>query len=244
MRIVKTSIKRRITLIMIYSIIVGFGLFSLAQLKIDLFPDIEFPVIGIITNYRGVGPNDIENLVTKPLEESVTAVKNVETVNSQSYQGASVILLEFEYGTDMDQAEIDVRNRIDLVRDFLPDDVTSPLVFVFDPSLTPIMFLTLSSPYLGPAELRRLSEDIVEAQIERVEGVASAQTQGGLRRQINVHLNPVLLASFKLSPEDVAQAVQFGSGLLPAGKIETSTKNYNLRVFSEYRKLDQIKKLL
>ena len=241
MQIVKVSIKRQITLLMIYLIVIGFGTFSLSQLKIDLFPDIEFPVVGVITNYQGVGPADIENLVSRPLEEAVTAVKNVEKVSSQSSVGTSLIVLEFEYGTDMDQAEIDVRNRIDLVRDYLPDDASSPLIFAFDPSMTPILFLTVSSPYLGPAELRRLSEKTIEPLIERVDGVASAQTQGGLKRQINIKLNPVLMASYGLSPEDVSRTIQMGSGLLPSGTVETTNKNYNLRVFSEYNSLDQIK---
>ena len=241
MQIVKVSIKRQITLFMMYLIIIGFGMFSLTQLKIDLFPDIEFPVVGIITNYQGVGPADIENLVSRPLEEAVTAVKNVEKVSSQSSVGSSILMLEFEYGTDMDQAEIDVRNRIDLVRDFLPADANSPLIFAFDPSMTPILFLTVSSPYLGPAELRRISEDTIEPLLERVEGVASAQTQGGLKRQINISLNPVLMASYSLAPEDVARTIQMGSGLLPSGTVKTTSKNYNLRVFSEYNSLDQIK---
>ncbi len=236
----KFSIKRQVTLTMFYLIAISFGMFSLTQLKIDLFPDIQFPIIGIITTYSGVGPEDIENLVTRPLEESVSAVKNVEKVNSQSYKGNSVITLEFKYGTDMDQAEIDVRNNIDLMADYLPDDANSPLIFVFDPSLQPIQFINVSSPYLGPAELRRLSEDKIEPLLERVEGVASVATSGGLKRQINVYMNPVQLASYKISPETVSQAIQTGSGLLPAGTINTDKKTYNLRVFSEYRSLSQI----
>ncbi|HEX3075185.1 MAG TPA: efflux RND transporter permease subunit, partial [Ignavibacteriales bacterium] len=240
MILAKFSIKRQVTLTMFYLIAISFGLFSLTQLKIDFFPNITFPIIGIITTYNGVGPEDIENLVTRPLEESVSAVKNVEKVTSQSYKGNSIITLEFEYGTDMDQAEIDVRNNIDMMRDYLPDDASSPIVFAFDPSLQPIQFITVSSPYLGPAELRQLSEDKIEPLLERVEGVASVETSGGLERQVNVYMNPVLLASYKLSPDDVAMAIQTGSGLLPAGTINTETKSYNLRVFSEYRNVDQI----
>lgn len=237
----KFSLRRQITLIMIYAIVIGFSFFSFTQLKIDFFPDIQFPIAGVITNYSGVGPEDIENLVTRPLEEAVSSAKGIEKVNSQSFKGASIITLEFEYGTDMDQAEIDIRKYIDLIRDFLPDDATEPLVFIFDPSMQPIMFLNLSSQYLGPAELRKLAEDKIEPLIERVEGVASVQTQGGLQRQINVNMNPVLLASYSLSPQDVAQAVGLGAGLQPAGNIETKLKSYNLRVFSEYNDIEEIR---
>jgi HAE1 family hydrophobic/amphiphilic exporter-1 len=226
---------------MIYGVILGFSIFSFSQLKIDLFPDIQFPIAGIITNYQGVGPEDVENLITRPIEEAVSSVKNIEKVNSQSSKGASIVTLEFKYGTDMNQAEIDIRKNIDFIRDYLPKDASEPLTFVFDPAMSPIMFVNISSNYLGPAELRKLSEEKIEPLLERVEGVASVQTQGGLKRQINVELNPVRLASYGLSPNQVAQAIQTGSGLLPAGTIQTELKNYNLRVFSEYRAIDQIK---
>ncbi len=241
MILTKFSLKRQVTLVMFYAVVIGFSLFSFSQLKIDFFPDIQFPIAGIITNYSGVGPEDIENLLSRPIEEAVSSVKNIEKVNSQSFKGASIVTLEFKYGTDMNQAEIDIRKNLDYIRDFLPSDADEPIVFVFDPSMSPIVFLNLSSEYLGSAELRRLAEETIEPLFERVEGVASVQTQGGLQRQINVNIDPVLLASYNLSPDQVAQAIQISSSLLPGGTIETSNKSYNLRIFSEYRSLDQIK---
>ena len=241
MILTKFSLKRQITLLMIYCVVIGFSFFSFSQLKIDFFPDIQFPYAGIITSYTGVGPEDIENLITRPIEEAVCSVKNIEQVNSQSFQGASIITLEFKYGTDMDQADVDIRKNIDFIRDYLPPDADEPLTFIFDPSLQPIIFMTLSSTYLGPAELRRLSEETIEPLLERVEGVASVQTQGGLQRQINVNLNPVLLASYGLSPVDINNAIRTGGGIQPGGTIETGTKNYNLRIFSEYNNVEQIK---
>jgi HAE1 family hydrophobic/amphiphilic exporter-1 len=241
MLLTKFSLRRQITLLMFYAVVIGFSLFSFSQLKIDFFPDIQFPIAGVITNYSGVGPEDIENLVTRPIEEAVSSVKNIEKVSSQSFKGGSIVTLEFKYGINMNQAEVDIRKNLDLIRDFLPQDATEPLVFVFDPSMSPIFFLNLSSEYLGSAELRRLAEETIEPLLERVDGVASVQTQGGLQRQININLNPVQLAAYGLAPNDVAQAVQFGSGLLPGGTIETKDKSYNLRVFSEFRSLDQIR---
>ena len=241
MTLTKFSLKRQITLVMIYGVIILFSFFSLSQLKIDFFPDITFPIAGVITNYSGVGPEDIENLITRPIEEAVSSAKNIEKVNSQSFKGSSIVTLEFKYGTDMDKAENDIRKNIDYIRDYLPEDASEPLVFVFDPSMMPISYLNLSSPYLGPAELRRLSEEKIEPLLERVVGVASVQTQGGQQRQINININPVLMSSYDLSPNDIYQAVQYGSGLQPSGTIETTNKSYNLRVFSEYTNLDQIK---
>lgn len=241
MLLTKFSLRRQITLVMIYGVIIFFSFFSFSQLKIDFFPDITFPFAGVITSYSGVGPEDIENLITRPIEESVSSVKNIEKVTSQSFKGSSVVMLEFKYGTDMDIAENDIRKNLDFIRDLLPTDATEPLVFVFDPSMMPISYMTISSPYLGPAELRKLSEDKIEPLLERVDGVASVQSMGGQQRQINVNINPVSLASYDLSPNDVLQSIQFGSGLQPSGTIETTGKNYNLRVLSEYSSLGQIK---
>lgn len=241
MLITKFSLKRQITLIMIYAVIIFFSFFSFSQLKIDFFPDITFPFAGVITSYTGVGPEDVENLISRPIEEAVSSVKNIEKISSQSSKGASIVTLEFKYGSDMNIAENDIRKNLDMIRDYLPQDASEPIVFVFDPSMMPIGYYSLSSPYLGPAELRRLSEKTIEPMLERIEGVASVSTMGGQQRQINVDINPVLLASYNLSPTDVLQTIQMGSGLLPAGSIETSNKNYNLRVFSEYSNLHQIK---
>jgi len=220
----KFSLKRQITMLMLYSIVISFSMFSFTQLKIDFFPDIKFPYAGIITSYTGVGPEDIENLITRPIEEAVSAVKNIEEVSSQSVQGASIVTLEFKYGTDMDQADVDIRKNIDFIRDYLPEDATEPITFIFDPSMQPIMFITLSSPYLGPAELRKLSEETIEPLLERVDGVASVETQGGLERQINVNINPVLLSSYGLSPTDVNRAIQTGGGIQPGGTLKTKVK--------------------
>ncbi len=240
MLITKFSLKRQITLVMIYAVIIFFSFFSFSQLKIDFFPDITFPFAGVITSYTGVGPEDIENLISRPIEEAVSSVKNIDKVSSQSSKGASIVTLEFKYGTDMNVAENDIRKNLDMIRDYLPDDATEPIVFVFDPSMMPIGYYSISSPYLGPAELRRLSEETIEPLLERIEGVASVSTMGGQQRQINVEINPVLLASYDLSPNDVYQTIQTGSGLQPAGTIETSNKNYNLRVLSEYLSVRQI----
>ena len=120
MQITKTAIKRGVTFLMIYIVAVGFGLFSLGRLRIDLWPQLDFPVIAVITQYTGVGPFDIETVATRPIEETVASVQNVKTVSSFSRQGLSLLLLEFEWGTDMDQAEIDVRNNLDFIEEYLP----------------------------------------------------------------------------------------------------------------------------
>ena len=244
MKIVTISTNRRVTLSMIYLIVIGFAIFSFSQLKVDLLPELDFPVIGIITQYPGVGPEDMENLVARPLEEGVTATKNVKKVSTRTMEGVCLVLLEFDWGSDIDQAEADVRKRIDLIRDLLPDAATEPITFAFDPSMMPIMFMLLNSPSHGPAELRQMSESTIEPLLERVEGIAGAETQGGLERQINVRIDPVLLAAHSISTQNIMNAIRMQSGLFAAGKIETGTTNFNLRIMSEYTSLDQLENVI
>ncbi len=240
MKLIELSIKRVVLISMVYILIVGFGIFALTQLKLDLYPNIDFPIVAVITAYSGAGPEDIENLVTRPLEEAVISTENVKNVTSRSSEGASIILMEFNWGSDMDQANTNVRNNIDFVRDYLPEDVSDPLVFKFDPSMMPIMFISLANENMGLAELRTLSMDRIEALLERANGVAAVSTMGGLERQINVNLDPILMAANGISSQQVVGAIGAQSGLMPAGNIDTSTKSYNIRVYSEYRSLEQI----
>ncbi|MCF7919771.1 MAG: efflux RND transporter permease subunit [Candidatus Cloacimonetes bacterium] len=244
MKLIDLSIKRVVLISMVYILIVGFGIYSLTQLKIDLYPDMDFPIVAVITTYSGAGPEDMENLVTRPIEEAVVATENVKNVTSSSAEGSSIVMLEFNWGTDMDQADTNVRNNIDFVRDYLPDDASDPLVFKFDPSLMPIMFISLSNDNMGPAELLNLSEDRIEALLERVDGVAAVSTMGGLRRQINVNLDPILMAANMVNAQQITGAIGATAGLMPAGNIDTATKSYNIRVYSEYRTLEQIENVI
>lgn len=240
MQITKTAIKRGVTFLMIYLIAVGFGLFSLSRLRIDLYPKLEFPVIAIISQYTGVGPFDIESSVTRPIEETVASVQNVKTVSSTSKQGLSLIMLEFEWGTDMNQAEIDVRNTLEWVQDYLPDDVTDPLVFAFDPSMQPIGFYTVGSNVHGLAELRRISELEIEPRIERIPGVASASTTGGLKREIKVLVDPVRLRAHNVSIQQLQTALQMNNLQLPSGWIEDKEREFTIQTLGEYTSIDQI----
>ncbi len=240
MRITKTAIKRGITFLMIYLVAVGFGLFSFGRLSIDLWPSLEFPVIAVITQYTGVGPFDMETVVTRPIEEIVSSVKNVKTVTSTSREGLSLILLEFDWGTDMDQAEIDVRRNLDFVNDYLPKDISDPLVFAFDPSMQPIMFLAVSSPEHGKAELRRISEQEVEPRLERIPGVASASTSGGLKREIKVLADPIRLRAHHLSIQQLETALRLNNLQVPSGWIDDANQEMTIQTEGEYSSLDEI----
>ncbi|OGB98343.1 hypothetical protein A2V82_13650 [candidate division KSB1 bacterium RBG_16_48_16] len=240
MNYIQTAIKRGVTFLMIYLIAVGFGLFSLSQLKIDLYPKLEFPVIAVISQYTGVGPFDIETVVTRPIEETLSSVQNVKKVNSTSMQGLSLVLLEFDWGTDMNQAEIDVRNSLDFIEDYLPEDMNDPLTFAFDPSMQPILFLTLSSDIQGLAELRRIAEKELEPRLERIPGVASAFTIGGMRREIEVQADPVKMRAHNITVQQITQALQMNNLQLPSGWIDNPNREYTVRTFGEYSNIEEI----
>ena len=240
MKATEVAVRRGVTFAMIYLIAVGFGLFSLARLKLDLYPKMEFPVIAIITQYTGVGPFDIETVVTRPLEETVSTVENVKTISSESAQGLSLVTLEFEWGTNMNQAEIDVRNQMEWVRDVLPEDVSEPLIFAFDPSMQPILYFAVTSDVHGPAELRKISEHEIEPRLERISGVASAMTAGGMAREIKILIDPLRLRAYNLSMQQVVQALQMNNLQVPSGYIENAHQEFSIQTTGEYRSIEEI----
>ena len=240
MKMTQIAIKRGVTFFMIYLIAVGFGLFSLSQLNVDLYPKMDFPVLAVITQYTGVGPFDMETVVTRPVEETVSSVENIKKVTSTSTQGLSLVMLEFEWGTDMNQAEIDVRNNLEYIKDALPDDISQPMVFAFDPSTQPILYLAVSSELHGQAELRRISEDDIEPRLERIPGVASAFTMGGMRREIEVLADPGRMRAHQVSIDQLIGALQMNNLQLPSGWIDNKQQEFTLQTAGEYNNIDQI----
>ncbi|RPH90539.1 MAG: efflux RND transporter permease subunit, partial [Calditrichaeota bacterium] len=240
MKMAQVAIRRGVTFAMIYLIAVGFGLFSLARLKLDLYPKLEFPMIAIISQYTGVGPFDMETVVTRPLEETVATTENIKRITSQSAQSLSLVLLEFDWGTDMNQAEIDVRNNLEFARDALPDDVMEPLVFAFNPSMQPILYFAVTSDVLGPAELRKISEHEIEPRMERIPGVASAMTGGGMAREIKVMVDPLRLRAVNISIQQVEQALRMNNLQIPSGFIENKQQEFTIQTTGEYQSIEQI----
>lgn len=240
MKLSKVSIQRGVTFAMIYLMAVGFGIFGLLQLRLDLYPDIQFPLIGAITQYEGVGPEDIETLVTRPIEETVVSVEGVKRVTSQSLSGSSIIFIEFDWGTDMDVAEQNVRKQIDLIRDYFPDEVSQPLTFAFNPSMQPIVFMSATADQLGEAELRKLLLEQAEPRLERLPGVASITTVGGLEREIQVALNPYQLAANGITVDQIQSALTFSNLEIPGGMLEEGTREFSVKTDATFNSVDQI----
>ncbi len=234
------AIRRGVTFAMIFVLVIGFGLFSLSRLPIDLYPDITFPVVLVMSRYTGASPYDIETVISRPLENALSSVEGVKAISSVSRKGISLVVLEFDWGYDMDVAENDVRRALDWTEDDWPDDATAPLVFVFDPSQIPIMFLGVSSAVLDQAELRTVTEEQVVPRLERIGGVAAADVMGGLERQIRIEVEPRALASYGLPVSAVVGALQSGNLQVPGGLVRDGRTAFSIETLGEFRSLAEI----
>lgn len=237
----KLAVDRPITFLMTTLILLGFGMYGLQNLRLNLYPDVSFPTITVYTSYEGVAPEDIETLVTRPIEESVGSISGIRRVRSLSSQGASVVKLNFEWGTDLYQAENDVRKELGFVERQIPDDAETPLVFSYDPNQEPIVVLTVTSNARSARELRTYSKQVLEQRIERINGIASAETSGGLERQINVQINNQQMRLYNLSIADISQKLQQENIQVPAGQLTEGNTNYSLRTIGEFKDVDQIR---
>ena len=237
----KVAVQRPVTILMIAIIIIGFGLFGLSKLRLNLYPDVSFPTITIYTTYEGVAPEDIETLITRPLEEGVGSTSGVLRVRSLSSQGASVVKLYFDWGTDLYIAESDVRKKLDGVRRSVPQDAEQPIIFTYDPNQEPVVVLTLTSNTRSARDLRTLSTQIVEQRLERIPGVASAETSGGLERQINVWIRNEALRAFNLDIGSVANRLRAENVQIPAGELTEGRIVYSLRTIGEFKDINQIR---
>jgi HAE1 family hydrophobic/amphiphilic exporter-1 len=228
---------------MISGIIVLLGLISLTRLPVDLMPDVEFPSITVRVTYPGVGPLEMEELVTRPIEQTVSAVAGLEQVNSTSSEGSSNVRLNFVWGTDLNEAADDVRSRIDRIRARLPEDADAPTIFKFDSTAMPILFLGVEGD-LDRVALRELAENQLGTRFERVPGVASVTVNGGIRRQIHVELSREKITALDLSVDRIVNLIRTENANVPLGEVTEGDLTYLLRSQGQFDSLDQIRDLV
>src|SRR6056297_1475039 len=243
MKLSDFSIKRSVTTVMLILLVVILGFISLDRLNIDLLPEINFPGAAVITSYQGAGPEEIESLVTKPLENSLATVTNVKSINSISDAGQSTIIMEFNFGTDMDFAALDMREQTDLVSGFLPEDAQDPLVFKFDPSMIPVLQLGV---YSGEnlADLKTNVEDDVIPRLERLPGVASVNLTGGQDREILIELDRNKMENYGVDFNSVTQNLLLENFNLSGGQVDRGNIEYLVRVTGKFENVDQIREVL
>lgn len=239
MNLPELGVRRPVTAIAVFIVILILGLVSLSQLGIDLMPDITLPAVSVTTTYPGAGPEDVETRVTKVIEDAVSTVPNVEKVTSTSQENVSATVVYFKWGTNIDAAAMDVRDKLGFYAPFLPEEATDPLIFKFDASLMPILFLGISAEESFP-DLLQLVDDKLCNPIRRVPGVGSATAFGGLERQINVKVDRAALQARGLSIDMVTRVLQASNLNLPAGSLKVGTKEYIVRLPGEFRTVQEI----
>ena len=241
MKLTNISVERPVSVLMIALIIVVLGVLFFSKLGLDLLPEIEYPVASVVTAYPGVTSEDIEELLTKPIEDVVSTIKGVKSVKSFSQEGLSVVMIEFNWGTNLDLAAQDVRDKLDLIQDFLPADSDKPLVIKLDVGAMPILGYGVTSENLNTLELRHLLENNIKDKLERLDGVASVQIMGGKQREILVSLDKSLLESYNLTQSQVVQALRQENINISGGYIVEGSQEFALRTVGEYTNLEEIK---
>lgn len=236
------SVKKPITLLMIVCVVIIIGIVSLTKIPLDLLPKIEVPVAVVSTSYKGVGPEEIEKLVTEPIEGAVATVGSMKNIQSISYDGNSLIIVEFNSGTDMDFASLEMREKIDLVKGFLPDEVENPMVIKVDPNAMPIIQLSFySEEDLG--KLQSILMEIVKPRIERIEGVANVSLSGGKEKEVSISLEEGELEKYGLTIDKLVQLIGAENFNLPAGQIKKGNKKLSLKTVGEFQSIEDIKSM-
>lgn len=243
MSIPRFAIHRPVTVFMISGVIVLLGAISLARLPVDLMPEVNFASITIRVSYPGVGPLEIEETVTRPIEQAVSAVAGLEQINATSSEGQSVVRLNFTQGIDVNVAADDVRSRIDRVRGRLPEDADPPVIFKFDSTQFPIVWIGVEGDS-DPVRLRELAEKDLARRLERVPGVASVDVSGGLRRQIRVDLSKEKITALDLSVDRVVAVLRSENQNIPIGEVDEGDLTYLLRSPGQFTSLDDIRNLV
>ena len=235
----RLAVNRPVTTLMACLIIAILGTDALTKLSIDLMPDVTLPVVSITTIYRGASPEEVETVLTRPLEQALGAVQGVERLTSSSLEGSSVIRAQFAWGTNLDSAMADMRARIERIREFLPEQIEAPYLERFDVADFPFMYLALESK-LEPVKLTQYTEQTVIPRLERIEGVAAVQLRGAIRREIHVALDRGKLETMNIGVGEVVQALQQENVNQPAGYFESGHLNLLIRSQGQFQDLEQI----
>jgi HAE1 family hydrophobic/amphiphilic exporter-1 len=243
MSLYESSVKKPIMTALVFLGVVILGLFSLNKLPIDLLPDIETNTIMVITSYDGASASDIETNVTRPLESSLNTVANLKSLKSSSRENRSVITLEFNYGMDIDALTNDVRDKLDMVKSYLPEGVTDPIIFKFSTDMIPVIMISATANQSLPA-LYKILDDKVANALARIDGVGSVSISGAPEREIQVYIDPLKLEAYNLTIEGIAQYIRLENLNTPAGTMDVGSETYSLRVQGEFKDAAEMDKII
>lgn len=237
--IVKFAVRRPVTMIIVVSVLLILGFFTYSKLSVDLLPEMDLPVIAVLTTYSGVGPEEVESGVTELLESALTTVSNIDTLQSISSTGQSIIVMMFKWGTDMDAAAVEVRDSIGYVEGFLPSGADEPMVIKMDPTMMPVMQIGISGADL--AQVQEVVEEVIEPRLSRIPEVASVIMTGGQDREVKVEIDPVRLENYGLTLSQVAQVLQAENFNMSSGKVTQGSREYFVRNMQQFETVEDIR---
>ena len=237
------SVRRPIGVLMMCIAVTVFGWIAVNRLPVDLLPEVDFPRISILTTYEGVAPEEMENLLTRPIEQAVSTIDGVTEITGESSEGLSRVALQFDWGTNLDSAVNDVRAQLDRLRDRLPEDADLPVVLKFDISATPIATLGLSGEG-DPRRLRYIADELLTRRLERVDGIGQVQVHGGRVREIRVELDQAKLVALGVTGDQVVQAIAQNNRNVSAGDMGEAGREVLVRTLGEIETVEDVRNIL
>jgi hydrophobic/amphiphilic exporter-1 (mainly G- bacteria), HAE1 family len=242
MWLTRLSLNRPVTITVFMVAVIVLGFYALSKTQVELQPKVDFPVITILTVYPGASPDEVETLVTKPIEDAVAGVEGLRQITSVSQYGISQVTLEFYIGTDVGEAYIDVQAKVNAAVGLLPRDAERPIISKLDTQSQPTMYIGMTGNR-PPYELRDLADNLIKDRLSSVPGVAAVTVSGGQKREILVAIDKERLNAYGLSINQVVQALQAANLNLPAGRITEGERDYNVRLLGEFRSIDELRNL-
>jgi HAE1 family hydrophobic/amphiphilic exporter-1 len=245
MKLIEVATRRRVAISMLAVTLVLFGLIALKDLKVNLLPDLSYPTVTVRTEYKGAAPEEIETLLTRPVEEAVGVVRNVISVRSVSRAGQSDVILEFAWGTNMDRAGLDVREKLEVLQ--LPLESSRPVLLRFNPATDPIMRFGMMSATPDEASLkalRRYAEEEIKKVFEPVEGVAAVKISGGLEDEIQIEIDQKKMAQLNLSLQQLSQRLAAENVNISAGRLEEGAQRYLVRTINQFSSVEEFGRLI
>jgi len=237
------AVRRPVATAMFFIALVVLGLVALTRLGLDYMPEMEIPAISVITSYRGAGPEEVESRITEVLEEQLSTVPKVDNVSSVSSEGLSMVVLQFDWGVNLDEAASDIRDKVGLAKGFLPEEADEPVIFKFDLAMMPVLVMGVTAEESWE-KLDKIVDDKIADPLKRVPGVATATRRGGLEREIQVHLDRDRLRAFSLSPNEIIQRLAAENLSSPGGHLKMGDMDYLVRTPEEYSSPEEIKDLV
>ncbi|MFI3319146.1 MAG: efflux RND transporter permease subunit [Rikenellaceae bacterium] len=243
MKIYETAVRKPISTMLIFIGVMIFGIYSLSKLAIDQYPEIEIPMISVITVYEGANADDIETNITRVLEDNLNTVDDLEKITSESSDNYSIITLEFEYGIDLTEAANDIRDVVSRTQSLLPDNVDYPTIFKFSTSMMPVIMFSITAEESYPALAKILDEKLVNS-LNRIEGVGAVSIMGAPEREIQVNVDPKRLDAYGLSVETLGSIIAAENVNIPAGTIDIGNNTYVLKSDGEFTSSKDLEKIV